>query len=538
MLKALIRKDLLSLGTMFLQGKKDSKKRSKGAIVGFILLYAFLYIMMAALFLMMAFFMGPDLFAKGEAWVYFIVMGYLSIFFGIFGSVFSTYTMLYQARDNEMLLSLPIEPWKILFTRIVTVYLFSLLYGSAAWLPGICVYLFSGFATVTGAIYSILMFFEIGFLISAISCILGWVVAEISSRVRSKKLFSLFFMLVLILGLMVFRFKANDIFENMMENAEVIGEYTKSHIYPFYLMGAGAAGDTVSFLLFTAGVAVLFGLVYYVLSKTFFSVTMREAKVKKAGYSEKAVQVHSVRRTLFSREMKHFFSSLAYMLNMGMSSLFMFVAAGALLVFSGTIREAIGSVSGIPELGAFIAPLLPAAAALAGALIAGMGPYTAASVSTEGKSIWILQTMPSKTEDILYAKIMMHMVLIGVPSLVFMAAATFVLKLDLLSALEATMFLLAFELLHALVGLFEDLRHVNLSWTNEAIPVKQGIPVMVGIFGGWGAVLLIGVSVYFLMRFVSVPVILGGWIVLLLLLCLPLLNYSRTKGVEIYNYAS
>ena len=132
----------------------------------------------------------------------------------------------------------------------------------------------------------------------------------------------------------------------------------------------------------------------------------------------------------------------------------------------------------------------------------------------------------------------MHMVLIGVPSLVFMAAAAFVLKLDLLPALEATLFLLAFELLHALVGLFEDLRHVNLSWTNEAIPVKQGIPVMVGIFGGWGAVLLIGVSVYFLMRFVSVPVILGGWIVLLLLLCLPLLNYIRTKGVEIYNYAS
>ena len=141
MLKALIRKDWKSLGTMFFQNTKNGKKRSRGSVIGLAVLYAFTYLMMAGLTLMMCF----------------ILMGYISLFYGIVGSVYTTYALLYRAKDNEMLLSLPISPWKILFTRVLVVYILSLVYGSIGWLPAMLFYWFSGFATVSGVICSFLM---------------------------------------------------------------------------------------------------------------------------------------------------------------------------------------------------------------------------------------------------------------------------------------------------------------------------------------------------------------------------------------------
>ena len=41
-------------------------------------------------------------------WLYFTLMGLVAIFLGAFGSVFNTYSSLYLAKDNDLLLSLPI----------------------------------------------------------------------------------------------------------------------------------------------------------------------------------------------------------------------------------------------------------------------------------------------------------------------------------------------------------------------------------------------------------------------------------------------
>lgn len=37
-------------------------------------------------------------------WLYWCLMGLIAISFGVFGSVFNTYSSLYQAKDNDMLL--------------------------------------------------------------------------------------------------------------------------------------------------------------------------------------------------------------------------------------------------------------------------------------------------------------------------------------------------------------------------------------------------------------------------------------------------
>ena len=42
------------------------------------------------------------------SWLYFALMGGLGLCLGAFGSVFNTFSSLYLAKDNDLLLSLPI----------------------------------------------------------------------------------------------------------------------------------------------------------------------------------------------------------------------------------------------------------------------------------------------------------------------------------------------------------------------------------------------------------------------------------------------
>ena len=42
------------------------------------------------------------------AWLYMALMGIVSVILGVFGSVFNTFSTLYQARDNDLLFAMPI----------------------------------------------------------------------------------------------------------------------------------------------------------------------------------------------------------------------------------------------------------------------------------------------------------------------------------------------------------------------------------------------------------------------------------------------
>ena len=65
----------------------------------------------------------------GMGWLYFALMGLLAMFLGAFGSVFNTYAGLYLAKDNDLLLSMPIPVRYIMASRLLGVYLMGLMYS-------------------------------------------------------------------------------------------------------------------------------------------------------------------------------------------------------------------------------------------------------------------------------------------------------------------------------------------------------------------------------------------------------------------------
>ena len=62
------------------------------------------------------------------AWLYMALMGIVSVTLGVFGSVFNTFSTLYQARDNDLLFAMPITERSVLTARLSGVYAMGLMY--------------------------------------------------------------------------------------------------------------------------------------------------------------------------------------------------------------------------------------------------------------------------------------------------------------------------------------------------------------------------------------------------------------------------
>ena len=140
MLRILFKKQMSELNQSFFQDKKKGKRRSAVSTVALFLLYLSLFVCLGGIFFYVGKVLCLPLVQAGIGWLYFAIMGMIALALGIFGSVFNTFASLYQAKDNDLLLSLPIPIYAILLVRISGVYVMGLLYGSIVMIPTLIVY--------------------------------------------------------------------------------------------------------------------------------------------------------------------------------------------------------------------------------------------------------------------------------------------------------------------------------------------------------------------------------------------------------------
>ncbi len=531
MLKALLKKQFLELNAYYFQNRKTGKNRSKGGVVLMILLFVFLYAVMGSLFFSMAAVMADPLIAAGLDWVYFAIMGMMGLALGVFGSVFNTYSGLYRAKDNELLLSMPIPPRRILLVRMLGVYAMGLLFEAIVMIPTVLVYWMAASPSGAAVVFSILLIFILAVLVLTLTCALGWVVALVAARLRNKSFFTVLLSLVFFAAYYWFYFRLNDILQNLVANGAQIGQSLRSSVYPIYQMGLAATGSLPALLIFTGIVAALFALTYYLLSRSFLKITTMNRGEKKAVYKEQPVKAGGLRSALLRKELKRFTSSATYMLNCGFGILFLLLGAAFVLIRMGMVRETLATLTAnMPMLAEFI-PLLAAGLVC---LLSATNDLTAPSVSLEGKSLWILQSLPVDPWEALQAKLHLHHLLSGVPAILCTLALALVIRADIGLTASMVLFVAGFVLLSASLGLVLDLKRPNLSWTNESIPVKQSLSVFLALFGGWFLAVL-ATGAYYLCRSLLNPqqyLLIAG--VVLVLLTRLLNRWIQKKGARIF----
>ena len=87
-------------------------------------------------------------------------------------------------------------------------------------------------------------------------------------------------------------------------------------------------------------------------------------------------------------------------------------------------------------------------------------------------------------------------------------------------------------MLFAELGLILNLKRPSFNWTNETVPIKQSMPVVVVIFGGWLLAAIVVGAYFLLRRFCSVETYMIGCIVVFALLCRLLNRWLLRRGAE------
>ena len=126
-----------------------------------------------------------------------------------------------------------------------------------------------------------------------------------------------------------------------------------------------------------------------------------------------------------------------------------------------------------------------------------MNDMAAPSVSLEGKNLWLAQSLPVVPWQVLRAKLDVQLVLTGAPVLFCALCMVLVLPGGALEKVLTVVVALLYTLLSALAALALGLKMPNLTWTNEATPIKQSGCVMLSLFVNWIYAIVLG-GLYFL----------------------------------------
>ncbi len=496
-----------------------------------LLIYPLCLFSLGMAFYAMAQSFAPILFPIGLHWLYFAYMGMASVALGVFGSIFGVVSGVYKAKDNELLLSMPIPPGMIVMTRMISLWIIALVCVVTGLVPAVVVYIRDCGAGAAHVITWIIAALTLSLTAFALSCVVGWVVAIISRKLQNRSIITVLLALVLLAAYYVFYFNLNQYLAKLMTDAELISGRIKRTLYPLYVYGKGCSGDVVSALIALALSMAVMGIIYWVISRSFVKVATSNKGLKKKTFSGKAGAEVSVPGTLLRKEFKRYLSSANYMLNSSLGTFFMTIAAVALVVEAGVIRKLIESI-GVPM--EFIGRFLILGLGYAVMFMSSMNDITAPSLSLEGKNYWILRSLPVDMKQVAKAKLSLHFALTGIPMLLVIAAAAFVFRLDILNILLFALLPVSFMMFTAYLGLASNIKFPRMDWVNETVAVKQGASVLITLLGSLFPVMGLGALYFFvLLDKVEPTVFLLCQSGLFTALALILRHWIMTKGIRV-----
>lgn len=200
MIKVLLKKQLQEFSSRYLVDTKTKKLRSKGGMIGMLLLMAFLFVVLMGSFGMFSLTLAGGFIEQGRDWMFFALQGVFALFMGVLGSVFTTFQTLFQPKDNELLLSMPIKPRDILLTRMVGVYLMAFLYSGLVLIPSTVVYWILAKPGMGVVLSTLLLWFVQALFTTVLTCGLGYVIALIASKIKGKSAVTVILSLLFIGG--------------------------------------------------------------------------------------------------------------------------------------------------------------------------------------------------------------------------------------------------------------------------------------------------------------------------------------------------
>lgn len=408
----------------------------------------------------------------------------------IIEGIYKSGSLLYNCKDDQLLLSLPIKRTTVLFIRIFKFYVFEVIFNALFFIPFILAYLrWAPSLDWTFFLISTVMFFMLPIIPIIISCILGALISSISSHFKHKNIATIITSFAFLLIIFYVSFNSDSIFEYLIKHATDFNDLITKIYYP-----AGIYGKLVDhfnyldlFIFILVNIS-LFAIGIYILSIFYFKLNSRIKKVatnKKVSTDKLNYNKKSITRTLIKKELDTFFKIPVFIINAGFGLLLFIIAIIVILAKFDLIVTALTDPNTInlsknlimDNLSLLIFTLISATAY--------MTSITNSVISLEGRSINILKSLPLKTKTILMSKVYSSLVL-TTPVLVIGSIILFIrFKISLIECLLLLLLSVLIPLVSHFIGILVNLKYPKLDAENSTEVVKQStssfLSVMIGM---------------------------------------------------------
>ena len=278
MFKALLKSRLLCLvSSLYSKNTKKSKSKAMPILIAALMVYV--AVVFTGMFSMLFYELCEPFHLLQIDWFYFTLAAIVSFCIMFLLSIFATYSQLYEAKDNELLLSMPIPSHYILASRMVSLLLVNfglelMVFGPAAVIYGMRV----GFSPL-GLVSLIVVYIALPFLALAVSSVFGYLIALVVSRVRNKTVVSLAMSLSFLAAYFYFYSKMSTYILALVTNGAQIAEKI-SPIYPLYMIGNSVDSGNILHALLVFFMAIIpFAVAYAVLSLSFVKLATKKGKI-------------------------------------------------------------------------------------------------------------------------------------------------------------------------------------------------------------------------------------------------------------------
>lgn len=472
----------VSLKSMLLTstGRNRGKRKSMTGF-GVIALFAFLGVYISCTYSMLLMeVLGPI----GMESLLFIYMGLGVLVGGLLYTVFAVKSVVFEGKDNDLMLSLPISSTVLMISRVLAIYLENLVFSFFVLVPaGVCCAIKTGAGvghSIGFWIRTLIAALALPLLDSALSVVVGAVLALFSSRVSKKSVGQHVFMALLLVLVFWFSFNLNSALANLAVNAQQVKE-SLSWALPVVWMAEGILGDWAKLLLFVVCCAAVFAVMTVVLGAVYRkAVTAFQAKSARSDYRMSGQRFAGQTKALLKKEATRFFSNAAYFWNAGLGLVFLLVIGVLALVRREFVLELAAMV-----------PALPVAAALIGFCLSTC-IISAPSVSLEGRYLWLLREAPVSESRLVWVKTGFQIMLAVPCALICVICLSIALSFSLWQAVVLVVFALVFAVGQACFGMLMGLTFPKLDAVNDTIIIKQSLSSLLSMFIPMAAVAISG----------------------------------------------
>lgn len=479
---------------------------------------------------------GTMLALKGSSYEWIpisLVMG-TAMFLCFIGSVFTAQQQIYESKDNQMLISMPIKPGQILLSRIFAIAIFNMIYalpfftGSAI---GYCIYSVSiGPIQLIPLLILLISYVSMIVFITMLTSLLAWGVSIIMSKITNKTLISTVLYMVFFAIYFYAVFNLDNLGEAIEKNADKLSSGIMTFARPIYYMGASVVEQNILFVAaFLVSLLIPAFLMYIVIKKSFFKILLHEnkSKNKMLKHSDKDFNSHSAFIALLQKEIARFLRTPMYFLSYGTSIFFVAMMLAYLFIKKDKFEDVVEllSIYGVSSTKA-----LPAIFSMLLYQFVSSGTVlTSASINMEGKNIWIIKSLPIKTIDIMLAKGLVPVIILLPIFEVESLLLIFLFKISGSAMILLLLMPIFTMIFFSMFGLYINLNHFKLDWLSENEAFKRAGGPTIASFSSMGSTVLF--VILYLLIFSNIMGFFGFmWLILAALVLGSMVMYAMLKN--------